>query len=514
MTTDNRPTPWLLLASPIALQILDYLDDSFDACAFLQAAPDGSLDDALDALRTLLAMDLDSLDELWPRADIAPLDEAYRHDPSVVARALPLIKKIDLGFCRNSSSICHATALPPTTAVSAYIDLDDISVRTLLGKWLPNLVDLKVVSQNERNVARIVQNDLSACHGLRALTLAQHAKITQGTFTDVLSAVVAQCPYVERIGFESTKLSLMSNGKALLAWLTRSHAHRLELHHIDFHDELCDELATALLTSTSLETIVLSGGPSLTRAMFSPSSPPLPQQLRHLTIFDYLHEYDSSSYAMAYDWDYRAPVFFLHGALGALAAKIAASRLETLELGPHYPTNLTSVVNILPSLKTLTKLRLQETQLTAFPPLRQLLHLEMTRMYVTDEAFASLTTLLGSSPDLVHLDLDFDGRTFWSLPPDDDVETMLRAMAHWLSHRGADCNVRLNIKTDASATALVAALAQTRSSHEITFSIGAYGISLDVKEQLVAALASSASSQSHVSSSSLYTSGLGLINES
>ncbi|EQC34424.1 hypothetical protein SDRG_08194 [Saprolegnia diclina VS20] len=75
MTADNRSTsaPWLL--PPIALQILHYLDDADDAHAFLQAAPNDSLDDALDALRTLLAMDVEL--PLWPTAHIAGPDEAY-----------------------------------------------------------------------------------------------------------------------------------------------------------------------------------------------------------------------------------------------------------------------------------------------------------------------------------------------------------------------------------------------------------------------------------------------------
>ncbi|KDO25379.1 hypothetical protein SPRG_09320 [Saprolegnia parasitica CBS 223.65] len=481
MTTDNRAAMWLL--PPIALQILHYLDDADDAFAFLTAAPDCSLDDALDALRTLLAMDSEF--SLWPTAHIASLDKAYNVSPSVVMMALSLFKKIDLGFCEDAStSIRRNTELPPTTTVSAYVNHNATSLRAALGKWLPNLEDLEVVSRNDPDFAPLANDNLSACHGLRALTIHQDEVLDQATLDAVLAAVIATCPNIERICVELSKLSFMSDCTSLLAWLALPTARHLTLDCIDFHVELGAELATAMLDpSTALETIELSEAPNLTRAILSPSSPPLPPQLRHLTICDYTMDNDDALHDVFYD-DYDAPLTFGNSDVAALAAKIANSRLESLVLGPQYPSDLTPVVNILPQLPTLTKLALQEVHLASFPPLVQLLYLELRFVTFPDEAVESLATLLGSSPKLVHLDLSYSELT------DYQVETILRALPHWLSHRGTTCNVALPIMTEASATALIAALAKTRNSHRVTCLIATSGLSLHYKKQLVAALAS------------------------
>ncbi|KDO25381.1 hypothetical protein SPRG_09322 [Saprolegnia parasitica CBS 223.65] len=476
MTTDNRAAMWPL--PPIALQILHYLDDADDALAFLSAAPYDSLDDALDALRTLLAFDSEF--SLWPTADIASLEAAYNVSPSVVAKALPLLKKIDLGFCKHHWSICHATELPPTTAVIASVDLDVISVPTVLGKWLPNLVDLKVTNLSSLDFAAIVQDSLSVCRGLITLTMNQEEMLNQGTFDAALIAIAAYCPQVERISVGSSSVSLMSDCETLLAWLALPTARHLELECTKFAWELGKELATVMLTSSTLETLELTGVSSLMRAILSPSSPPLPPQLRHLAIWEL--------YSMENEYDDTLCPFDQSDA-AALAAKIATSHLESLELGSQYPSDVAAVIPVLQQLPTLTKLSLHGVVLSAFAPLRQLLHLEINEATFTDEAIKCLAVLLGSSPKLVHLDLGWDS-LYQNFPPDHQVEMILSALPHWLSHRGTTCNVSLPIMTEASAAALIAALAKTRNSHRVTCLIATSGLSLHYKKQLVAALAS------------------------
>ncbi|EQC40332.1 hypothetical protein SDRG_02233 [Saprolegnia diclina VS20] len=484
MTTDNRAAMWQL--SPIALQILHYLDDGDDAHAFLQAAPDGSLDDALDALRTLLAMDLEL--PLWPTPHIASLDAAYSINPSVVTKALPLFKKVQLGYCRDAAaSICHATELPPTTAVSADVQQNAISVRAALGNWLPNLVNLEVLSSygNALDFASIAEHDLSECHRLRTLTLSQYKRLDQGTFDHALKTVVATCPQVERFFFGSCSLMCMSDCTALLAWLALPTARHLKLDRTDFENELGAELATGMLMSSTLETIELFEIPSFTRTFLSPSSPPLPPQLRHLTICDYMmcdgyYSIEEQENAIT-----DPPPAFDEADVAALAAKIAtASRLESLDLWPRTSCDATAVVSVLPQLPTLTKLALQEVHLTTFPHLVQLLHLDLSSSTFSDEAIESLATLLCSSPKLKHLDLGCDQL------PDHQAKTVLRALPQWLSCRGTACDVYLAIQSDVCVGAFTTALALTRNSHAVNIILYALRLSLETKTKLVAALRS------------------------
>ncbi|KDO25380.1 hypothetical protein SPRG_09321 [Saprolegnia parasitica CBS 223.65] len=382
---------WLL--PPIAQQILHYLDDTDDALAFLAAAPNDRLDDALDALRTLLAMDPEL--PLWPTADIASLEAAYNVSPSVVAKALPLFKKVQFGYCTNAAlSICRNTELPPTTAVSTCVNHNPNSVRAALGNWLPNLEELKVVSSYVLDFAPIAENNLSECHRLRALTFDQYKRLSQGTFDHALAAVVARCPQVERFCFGSCSLLSMSDCKTLLAWLALPTARHLKLDLTDFRDELGAELAMTMLTSSTLETIDLSEIPGFTRAILSPSSPPLPRQLRHLGICDYLmcDSYDAIEEQENAITD--PPPALDEADMANLAAKIATSRLESLELRLETRCDATAVISVLPQLPTLTKLVLQDVHLTSFPPLVQLLHLKLTWSTFSDEAVASLATLL------------------------------------------------------------------------------------------------------------------------
>ncbi|EQC40317.1 hypothetical protein SDRG_02219 [Saprolegnia diclina VS20] len=396
MMADNRSTsaPWLL--PPIALQILHYLDDADDAHAFLQAAPNDSLDDALDALRTLLAMDVEL--PLWPTAHIAGLDEAYT---SVFATALPLFKTITVTSSQNNCKICHATELPPTTALSATVEDGVISVRAALGDWLPRLVDLKVMSGNDLNAVALVKDDLSACHDLRALTMNQEDGLGQDAFDAALTAVIATCPQVERICVGSSSLSYMSDCKHLVAWLALPSARHLKVECTDFQDELGAELAVAMLTSTTLETIELSEVPNLTRAILCPSSPPMPSQLQHLTICDCMTTGGYDSWDDGNNTTVDPPSAFDESNVVDVATKIStASSLKSLDLWSRTSCDATPVVNILPQLPTLTKLALQDVHLAAFPSLRQLWHLELWWVSFSDDAIASLATLLCSSPKL------------------------------------------------------------------------------------------------------------------
>ncbi|KDO25388.1 hypothetical protein SPRG_09329 [Saprolegnia parasitica CBS 223.65] len=367
---------------PVALQILDCLDDADDAFAFLQAAPNDCLDDALDALRALLAMGLAL--PVWPTPHVRGLVKAYNASPSVVMMALPLFKKITFGFCDKPSIIGHNTVLAPTTAVSANVQLDDfVKVRAALGNWLPNLAHLRVYTRHTYGLVPTTKDDLATCRGLRSLAIQHSRRLDQDEFDAALMAVVAASAQIESVCVSATRHSYISDCTSLLAWLALPMARHLELNCIDFHGDLGAELATTMLTSSTLEKIHLFGAPSLTRALLSPSSPPLPPQLRHLAIIVDRTEADAT----------------------ALAAKIATSRLHTLELAPRASCDVTSVASVLPQVPTLTKLALQGAHLTAFPPLRHLWHLDLFLTTFSDEAIASLAALLGSLPKLVHLDL-------------------------------------------------------------------------------------------------------------
>ncbi|EQC40315.1 hypothetical protein SDRG_02217 [Saprolegnia diclina VS20] len=481
MTTDNRAAIWLL--SPIALQILDYLDDGDDAYAFLQAAPDGSLDDALDALRTLLAMDSEL--PLWPTAHIANLDKAYSMSPGVVTRALPAFKKITVACSQDCPSICHNTVLPPTTAVRSSVRDDVTSVRAALGKWLPNLVDFRIVSPSSVDFSAVVKDSLSSCPSLCSLTMDQQEVFTQDAFDAALTAVVATCRHVERISISSSKISHMSDWRSLLTWLAQPTARHLELDSTDFPGALGTDLAAAMIVSNTLETIELLHMPSLTRAVTSPSSPPLLEQLRHLVIWDYIPEDDYDTYDDDDD-DIIPPPAFDEADMASLARKLATSRLESLDLMLRVACDATSVLFILLEVPTLTKFALQEANLTAFPPLMQLLHLELSSVTFSDEAIASLAALLRSSPKLVQLDLGNDEL------PISQADTIFCALPQWLSRRGTTCGVYLAIKSDACANAFATALAQAHNAHKVKITVSAYGLSLAAKALVVTALASTA----------------------
>ncbi|EQC34389.1 hypothetical protein SDRG_08159 [Saprolegnia diclina VS20] len=478
LTTDNRVAMWLL--SPIALQILDYLDDADDAHAFLQAAPNGSLDDALDALRTLLAMDVEL--SLWPTPYAECLDEVYSISASVVTRALPLFREIVVTRAQDQAAICHSTELAPTTTVRCDVQ-GATSVRAALGKWLPNLVDLRVTSDFPLDVAAVLTDSVSTCHGLRAVTMRQSENLEQAAFDAALTAVLATCSQVERIWVGSSSLSPMSDCKSLVAWLALPTARHLELEGTDFYDEVGVELAVAMLASSTLETTNLSAVPSLTRAILSPSSPPLPSQLRHLIIFDYALKNDYDFNDDDDDDDVDPPTALGEADVAALAAKISRSRLESLDVWLQDGCDATPVVSVLPQLPALTKLALQAVHLTWFPKLRHLWHLELFSVTFSDAAIESLAAFLGSSPKTVQLDLGCDPL------PDPHANIIFGALPQWLSRRGTACEIRLAIKSDVCAEAFATALAQTRNSHTVKITIASAGLSLAAKQQLVAALA-------------------------
>ncbi|EQC24756.1 hypothetical protein SDRG_17352 [Saprolegnia diclina VS20] len=143
----------------------------------------------------------------------------------------------------------------------------------------------------------------------------------------------------------------------------------------------------------------------------------------------------------------------------------------------------TPVVSVLPQLRALTKLALQGVHLTSFPIPRHLWHLELFEVTFSDTAIEALAAFLASSPKLVHLDLSY------APLPDPHANKVFGALPQWLSRRGAACDVRVAVKSDACADAFATALAQTRNSHKVTIVIASAGLSLAAKKQLVAALA-------------------------
>ncbi|EQC34425.1 hypothetical protein SDRG_08195 [Saprolegnia diclina VS20] len=441
MTTDHRAPMWLL--SPIALQILDYLDDADDAHAFLTAAPNESLDDALDALRALLAVDAEL--PLWPTAHIASLDAAYDVSPSSVMKALPLFRKIFVTCGQDYAKICHTTKLPPTTIVSASIDA--AMIRGVLGKWLPNLAALRIVSQSALAASAVIKDNLSACDGLQALTMDQYEVLLQDTLDTALAVVVEACPRLERVRLRPSSLSTASDYAALLAWLALPTSRHMALDRTEPKGELCAKLMTAMLASTTLETIELLEVPIFIRAVLSSSSPPLPRQLRHLTIkddakyddYDSYDEYDSNDDDSDDAYDEADidevddvpmdPAPLLGDAdVAALAAKVATSRLQSLALHLEARCDVTSVMTILPP--TLTKLALQTATLTSFPPLVSLWHLELWAVRFSDEAIASLAAWLRSFPKLIlhFLDDADDAYAFLQAEPNEILDDALNAL--------------------------------------------------------------------------------------
>ncbi|KDO25378.1 hypothetical protein SPRG_09319 [Saprolegnia parasitica CBS 223.65] len=123
----------------------------------------------------------------------------------------------------------------------------------------------------------------------------EEKKLDQGLFDRTLTAIVATCSQVERIGVGSSSFSPIWDCKALLAWLALHTGRHLELNGTDFEDESGAELAIAMLTSNALEMIQLSDVPSLTRAVLSPvhltSFPPLRPLLNlHLSSVTFSNE--------------------------------------------------------------------------------------------------------------------------------------------------------------------------------------------------------------------------------
>ncbi|EQC40313.1 hypothetical protein SDRG_02215 [Saprolegnia diclina VS20] len=482
--------PWLL--PHLVLEVLHYLDDADDVYAFLAAAPDGTLDDALDSLRTLLCLTNDYTFARWPTPYIGDLDGAYGSWPSVVARALPAFATLkveyDQGFY-HTYEICHGTTLPPTTVVHASVfhagrsyslrgrklpsKYEVTNVRAGLGRWLPNVKFLTLESDDSLSSDTVVQEALKACPRLRGLYLDQCDPFYSYDGVDLLTVVSVMCPELECLSLGPS--SDYSNSKPLVAWLARPATRHLRLDLVDFRDDADDEVATAILSSATLETIELIDMPSLARVVMRASSPRLPHQLRHLRM-----HFDRSRCS---DDDASQPPFSPADTV-ALAAKIATSDLASLELHLEVPCDLTPVVTALLQLPKLAKLVLRTAHVTSFPPLRHLWHLTLNHVTFSDDAIASLAALLCSSPKLVELDLWYDEL------PDHQAKMIFDALPAWLSHRGTTCKIRLGIKSDAHARAFATALTRTRNSHRVKFWVWSSGLSLEATKHLVAALGS------------------------
>ncbi|EQC40333.1 hypothetical protein SDRG_02234 [Saprolegnia diclina VS20] len=468
------------LPPQITQEILSFLDDANDACAFLTAMPEEALDDALDALRSILGLSFCL--SLWPVAHGRELNLPFNREQrypwydefrSIMRRALPAFPRIDVVYDVNHPviyEICHATMLRPTTSVHAEVDHDVGRVRAAFGNWTTSITHLTILSESFLNYNDVVEDELLACPRLRALTMEQFD--ANSHFGHALAVVITASPRLERLSLRSYFKSVMADGTNLLAWLARPSARHLHLERIVFDAELGTALARAMLTSKTLNTIELVDTPYLAHGVMSPSLPPLPRQLRHLTM-----HFDKSA-----DVNSDLPWTFGDADAWALATKIVLSNLTTFKLRLQNRCDVTPVMTALDLIPTLTTLALETVHVSAFPHLVQLWRLELLAVTYSENAIASLATLLHAFPKLTHLDLGQQQL------PYHQALSIFRALPLWLSHRGTACEVHLGIESDAHANAFATALVQMRNTHKITLTVLNGGLSLKAHQYIVAAL--------------------------
>ncbi|EQC30852.1 hypothetical protein SDRG_11334 [Saprolegnia diclina VS20] len=433
---------------PIVRQIVQCVYDADDVAAFLCALPTSAIDDALDALRTLLAPG--HMYHLWPFPNTQAMPGV---DVSMLARALPAMRTlcVDESWLRaNRSRVGRA----PSTTIHAYVH-DVPRLRANYGDWVESITLMAI---NVPFMMRLDPRALAHCAQLRALYIHwQFGSVDQGQLDDVLGVIRASCPRLRRLRLSVDRLSLLDNASSLVAWLARPNTRELKIIGIDFAPAAAKKVAHTMLASTTLTMLKLLLVPNVTRFLLDLSLPPVPPQLRRLAL---RRE--------------KLPA-------EAFAAKIAGSRLVGFALAMVEPVDVTQIVRVLASIPTLRKIKLENARLTALPPMPQLQALVLPSVTVTNDVVEGIVLLLTSSQQL--------GRLNISETPLSDAQMsgILLALSGWLSRRRDTSYVALRI-SKASSTQLTAALRQTRNTNEIQLQVRDMGLGLAGRKRIVTVL--------------------------
>ena len=246
-----------------------------------------------------------------------------------------------------------------------------------------------------------------------------------------MTAILTACPHLSQLRLASERRSRLQRCNGLVTWLSRPSARELKLINIDFTPRTATTLARTLSSSTTLHTIKLMQVPTTVEAFMDPSSPPLPLQLRNLTV----------------------------GRGGGGDNLVALA----------FPPNM-------------RKLKLINVTLTSFPSLLTLKALQLCRVKLTTDAVADITSLLATSMRLSSLSLH-DANL-----PDDQLDAILYALPCWLSRQRKDCLVRLCL-TNKGAEQLAMAMALTHNTHAVNWQVdGDDSLELATCQRLVTAL--------------------------
>ncbi|EQC34438.1 hypothetical protein SDRG_08207 [Saprolegnia diclina VS20] len=410
--------PWL---PPIVLRVAHYVNAQEDVLAFLHAMPAHARGVALDALVTLLEVSTN----LWPVAYGFVL---AKMDVATVAKALPALRKISICEGTESTAICERTPLPPTIDVDAHVHAPH-QLSVTFGSWVRNISALSISVAGTLD-GRALERELGACTKLTSLDVVwSEEKVDQDEFDGLMAAILAACPHLSQLRIASERRSRLRRCNGLVTWLTQPTARELKLINTDFAPRPAKILARTLLSSAMLHTVKLTQVPTTSEAFMDPSSPPLPLQLRNLTI-----------------------------ERGGGGANLVSRAF------PPY----------------LRKLKLINVSLASFPPLLTLKALQLCSVKLTDDAVADITSLLAISTLLSSLSL--------ADLPDDQLNSILYALPWWLSRQRNDCIVRLCL-TKKSAELLVLAMALTHNTHTVNFLVdGDDSLDLSACQRLVTAL--------------------------
>ncbi|KDO32207.1 hypothetical protein SPRG_03424 [Saprolegnia parasitica CBS 223.65] len=255
-----------------------------------------------------------------------------------------------------------------------------------------------------------------------------------------MATIVASCPRLARLHLSAMDEVVLQSCDGLLDWLARPSARLLKLDSIEFAPRAAKTLARVLLSSTTLRTIMLFYTPHTRDAFFDPTAPPLPRQLRKLTI-----ELDAN-------WDITPALF----------DKLATSAVTRLHLRSDVHRDVAPVVAALAP--TLKALKLDEAKMKRLPPLPVLQYLQLSDVTLASEAVVDLASLLVTSTSLFRLDLRH------SELPDDQLQTILYALPRWLSRQQRTCYVYLSVSPE-TETLVTAALLRTRNTLEVQLEI-------------------------------------------
>ncbi|KDO26662.1 hypothetical protein SPRG_07884 [Saprolegnia parasitica CBS 223.65] len=433
---------------PIVRQIIHCVYDADDVAAFLTALPAFAIDDALDALRTLLAPG--HMYHLWPFPNTQAMPGV---DRSLLARALPAMRTlcVDENWLRANRG---RVGLAPSTTIHACVQ-DVARLRANYGDWVESITLMAI---NVPFMMRLDPRSLVHCAQLRTLYIHwQFCAVDQGQLDDVLGVLRVSCPQLRRLRLTVDRLTLLHDASSLVAWLARPNARELKIIGIDFAPAAAKKVAHALLSSTSLTMLKLLLVPNVTRFLLDLSLPPVPPQLRRL--------------ALRRD---KLPA-------EAFAAKIAGSRLVGFALAMVESVDVTQIVRVLSQIPTLRKIKLENASLTALPHMPQLQTLVLPSISVTNDVVEGIVLLLASSQQL--------GRLNISETPLSDAQMsgILHALSGWLSRRRDTCYVGLRI-SKASSTQLIAALRQTRNTNEVQLQVRDMALGLAGRKRIVTVL--------------------------